>query len=154
MKISLKKKTNIDIKKHLEKKLSAKLSLEVGFFESAKYQNGKAVAQVAVDNEYGTTSKLGNVHIPPRPFFRTAVDENSKEWMELFEATYKQTKNMEKTLGIVGTIASNDIATSIINFSEPQNSDFTKDRKNSSNPLVDTGKLSESVTHKITERGK
>lgn len=143
------KKPDLDkIKKKLEKRLNAKLQLEVGFFESAKYSDGKHVAQVAHDNEFGTST------IPPRPFFRNAIKDKSKEWLELFRDTQFKTKDMLKTLGIVGTIAKDDIATSITDLSSPPNAPYTVKQKGSSNPLIDTGLMRNSVSYEITEKGK
>lgn len=142
------KKPDLDkIKKKLEKRLNAKLQLEVGFFETAKYSDGKNVAQVAHDNEYGTSK------IPPRPFFRNAIKENKKEWLQLYKDTQFQTKDMLKTLGVVGTVIKDDIATSITDLSDPPNAPSTIKQKGSSNPLIDTGVMRNSVTYEITEKG-
>ena len=51
--------------------------LKVGFFDTDKYENGEYVAQVAFWNEYGTISKKGNKHIPPRPFMRNVTDNQN-----------------------------------------------------------------------------
>lgn len=162
IKLSTSKINSDKLRKKIEKRLNAKLQLEVGFFESAKYSNGQYVAQVAYWNEYGTTLS------PPRPFFRNAIKENKKEWLQLYKDTQLQTKDMFKTLGIVGTVIKDDIATSITDLSDPPNSDITVDGgwirhpngkafkvkgKKSSNPLVDTGLMNKSVSFKRTEKG-
>lgn len=157
------KKPDLDkIKKKLEKRLNAKLKLEVGFFSTAKYSTGEYVAQVAYWNEYGTTLS------PPRPFFRNAIKDKSKEWLELFRETQFQTKDMFKSLSIVGTIAKDDIATSITDLSSPPNSPITINGgwirhpngkafkvkgKGSSNPLINTGFMRNNVSYEITEKG-
>lgn len=157
------KKPDLDkIKKKLEKRLNAKLQLEVGFFSTAKYSTGEYVAQVAFWNEYGTTLS------PPRPFFRNAIKDKSKEWLELFRDTQFQTRDMFKSLSVVGTIAKDDIATSITDLTSPPNSEITINGgwirhangkafkvkgKGSSNPLIDTGFMRNSVSYEITEKG-
>ena len=163
IKVTLEKNNLQKIKDRLEKSINTKLQLEVGFFSSAKYDTGEYVAQVAYWNEYGTTLS------PPRPFFRNAIKENSKKWLQLFKDTQFKTNNMMNTLGVVGTIAKDDIATSIIELSSPPNSETTINGgwvrhsngksfyvkgKGSSNPLVDTGFMNKSVTYEITEKGK
>ena len=148
---------NLDkVKKKLEERLKPKLELEVGFFESATYKNGEKVAQVAYWNEYGTSM------IPPRPFFRNAIKENSKEWLKLIQSTQLKTKDMGKTLAFVGDNASYDISDSITNLSSPANSEktinggwitlpngkrFKVKGKGSDNPLIDTGIMVKSVTY-------
>ena len=162
IKVTTKKPDLEKIKKKLEKRLNAKLQLEVGFFSTAKYSTGEYVAQVAYWNEYGTTLS------PPRPFFRNAIKDNSKEWLELFRETQFKTKDMFKSLSIVGTIAKDDIATSITDLTSPPNSEITISGgwirhangkafkvkgKGSSNPLIDTGLMRNSVSYEITQKG-
>ena len=51
---------------------------KVGWFESAKYENGRPVAAVAYGNEVGIPSRS----IPARPFFRPTGEEKKNEWGE------------------------------------------------------------------------
>lgn len=151
--ISIKK-----IEKQLKEKYKDK-ALEVGFFETAKYGNGQYVAQVAVWNEYGTHN------IPPRPFFRSAINENSKEWLKTFKWLVAD-KGTDIALEMTGVEMKNDISKSITNFSSPANSPITINGgwmttltgkpffvkgKGSSNPLVDTGFMRNSVAYRITK---
>lgn len=162
IKVTTKKPDLEKIKKKLEKRFNAKLQLEVGFFSTAKYSTGEYVAQVAYWNEYGTTLS------PPRPFFRNAIKDKKKEWLQLYKDTQFKTKDMFKSLSVVGTIAKDDIATSIINFSTPPNSPITinggwirhangkafkVEGKGFNNPLVQTGFMHGAVTFEITEKG-
>lgn len=48
----------------------------VGWFPSAKYEDGTPVAGVAAVQELGSASQ----GIPPRPFFRPTADESTQEW--------------------------------------------------------------------------
>lgn len=134
------------IKKKIEAQLNSKLKLEIGFFETAKYTSGVQVAQVAFWNEYGT------VTAPPRPFFRNAIEENKKEWLDLFKRTQIKTKDIAKSLNIVGTVAKDDVSDSIVNLSSPPNNNKTIGAKGSSNPLIDTGVMKNSVTYKISKK--
>lgn len=58
------------------------LTLQVGWFESAKYNEDLSVASVAAQNEFGN----GEQGIPPRPFIRPAIQEHGKQWIELLKA--------------------------------------------------------------------
>lgn len=53
----------------------------VGWFESAKYQDGTPVAGVAYVQEHGSQKRS----IPARPFFRPAADENEQAWAKYAE---------------------------------------------------------------------
>lgn len=54
-----------------------KKSLQVGWFSSARYDDGTSVAGVAVLQE------LGSKTAPPRPFFRPAIEANEAKWSDL-----------------------------------------------------------------------
>lgn len=148
------------IKAIIEERIKASFGLEVGFFETAKYDNGVSVATVAQWQEFGTWN------IPPRPFFRNAITEHQKEWVETLKWQIKEQKDVKKAMDIMGVVVRNDISTSITNLSSPANSDITIDGgwirskngkafyvegKKSSNPLIDTGFMRDSVDYRITE---
>lgn len=52
---------------------------KVGWFQTAKYESGRPVAEVAAGNEFGIPSRS----IPPRPFMRPAVAQNQEQWKKL-----------------------------------------------------------------------
>lgn len=121
--------------------LKVKGKLEVGFFQTAKYPNGMQVAQVARFNEFGTSK------IPMRPFFRNAINKNTKKWF----ASLQQLLAIDngKALDKVGEIARGDVVQSITTFNTPPNAKSTIKAKKSSNPLIDTGLMRRSVTYKV-----
>ncbi len=53
------------------------VSLQVGWFESANYDDGTPVASVAALQEFGSKTA------PPRPFFRPAISGNKDKWSNL-----------------------------------------------------------------------
>ena len=55
-------------------------ALQVGWFDSANYDDSTPVAQVAFFQEFGTKSA------PPRSFFRPAVAENKGKWADLVDS--------------------------------------------------------------------
>lgn len=140
---------NPKIGKELEEALGVSLvtnpTLEVGFFEKARYPDGEFVASVAVKNEYG------NPRIPPRPFFRGAIFNNSDKWGDLALKFFKRADS-ETALGMLGESIRGDIIRSIDKTNTPPNSPVTIARKGSSKPLVDTGLLRASVTFQLREK--
>lgn len=145
--MSINFKTNlkkIDLKIKIEKELNLQgKGVEIGFFESAKYNTGASVASVAFWNEYGTC------RIPPRPFFRVAIEKNQKKWREVLANSIKQSGNAEDALGAMGAIAKGDIQQSITSLRTPPNAISTILKKESSNPLIDTGMMRRSVAYRI-----
>lgn len=145
IKATLKTSGGFSLKQALESKLKLgkKESLQVGFFESAKYGNGAQVASVAFWQEYGT------LKIPMRPFFRNAITKNSKKWFAILGNELKTSGNAEFALNRLGEIAKGDIMQSITAIKTPPNAESTIKQKGSSNPLIDTGFLRASVNYKV-----
>jgi len=70
-----------------------KLKLAVGWFESARYDDQTPVAGVAAVQEFGSP-KLG---IPPRPFMRSAIEDNEESWKKIVEQASKGILNGSET---------------------------------------------------------
>lgn len=49
--------------------------IEAGYFEDAKYPDGRQVAEVAVRHEFGSRDLSGAARLPARPFMRNANHE-------------------------------------------------------------------------------
>ena len=125
------------------KGLTSKATLNVGFFESSRYTEGTYVAQVARIQEYGS------IKIPPRPFFRNAIDNNMQKWLDFLGRDLVNTNNAELSYNRLGEVARGDIVESITQLDTPPNAPKTIARKGSSNPLIDTGFLRANVTFKV-----
>lgn len=120
---------------------------KVGWFESAHYPDGTAVAYVATIHEFGTD------HIPARPFMRPAVQDNGPEWMKLLADGAKAAANggisARDVLEMVTLKAAGDVAKKIEAVTSPALSPITIKRKGKSKPLIDTGQMFQSVTGKV-----
>ena len=94
----------------------------VGFFSSAKYDDGLSVAQVARWNEYG-------VGVPLRPFMRPALHQNKESLVDLLHRRYAQAlRNNEdtmKVLGQFGEYCKGLVQDQITNTWEPANAYIT-----------------------------
>ena len=119
--------------------------VKVGFIGSAKYKDGASVVQVAAANEFGTG------HIPERPFFRNAVKVMSPLVRRVLvkRVDPKLMVVTESLAGQVGLKVEGVIRRAIIKLRQPPNAPATIARKGSTNPLVNTGKLGNSVVHKV-----
>ena len=133
------------VNKHLR---VPELQVSVGFHNDATYNRSnsnakkvKYVAQVAYDNNYGNG-------VPARPFFTNVVD-GDKDYFNVFEEYIKDGYPVPQALAFMGTDIQQDIQQEIINLREPPNSPATIARKGSSNPLVDTGHMGDSVTYVV-----
>lgn len=124
------------------------LEVNIGFQHDATYNRSnsnakevKYVAQVAYDNNYGNG-------VPARPFFTNVVD-GDKDYQRIFEEYIKEGYPVAQALTFIGIEMQQDIQQEIITLREPPNSPATIARKKSSNPLVDTGHMGDSVTYVI-----
>lgn len=128
------------------------LEVEVGFLDNATYISEDEestgsdevvyVAKVAYDNNYGNG-------VPARPFFTNIVDTQENEYYDVFKKYIDENYPVGDALGLVGMKIKQDIQKEIIDLKEPPNSPATIARKKSSNPLVDTGHMGDSVTYKV-----
>ncbi len=119
--------------------------VKVGFFSTARYEDGTPVAAVAAWNEFGTET------IPERPFFRNALAESERSVGRILQAGL-DTKKMvvdERLAGRVGAHVQGQIQESITALKEPPNAPETVRRKGSSDPLMDTGTLRNSVSWEV-----
>ena len=99
--------------------------LEVGVFESAKYEDGTPVAGVAAVQEFGSPKNA----IPPRPFMSTTIEEKKGEIKDLFNRGAKAVVNGDSTpedaLDTVGLAVAGQIKTTISEISSPPLSPVT-----------------------------
>ena len=128
-------------------------ALRVGFFKTAKYQDGTLVSHVAARNEFG-------FGVPERPFFRIAIRKlRSDRVIERLLKDWLQPPDHEVTdqiYGLIGLQVQDRIQQSIVDLRTPPNSPATIARKlaksrgsteqGEPNPLIDTGKMRLSVT--------
>ena len=123
-------------------------TVEVGFFAEARYEDGTPVAAVAAWNEFGTGT------IPERPFFRRALAEVEDGVTKVVKAGIDTEKMVvdDRLADRVGAYVQGRIQESITALKEPPNAPSTTGQKGSSNPLIDTGHMRNSVTWKVEQR--
>lgn len=128
--------------------------VEVGFFEEDRYgpeNHNLPVATVAAYNEFGT------VHNPQRPFmsdtFSDGMSQNvmAKRMGDVFESVLKGSNATQRLLNILGKITGELMQISIQQYAAMGgNSVETIKRKGGRDtPLIDTGKMLESVRFHI-----
>jgi len=118
-------------------------AIYAGIFESAKYDDGTPVAQVAFWQEYGT------LKIPMRPFMRNALAKNKVRWIRFFKRQIESHLDFDLALNRTGEIMRGDIIKSIVATTTPPNKPSTIKAKKSSHPLIDTGLLKNSVSYEV-----
>ncbi len=95
------------------------------------------------------------IRIPERSYLRSSVDENRSRINEFVSARFSDfldgKMSVPKALNLIGLMFSSLVQMKITRGGKgwPPNSAFTKWRKKSSRPLIDTGRLRQSITHEI-----
>lgn len=102
----------------------------------------------AVVNEYGSKKK----NIPSRPFNRKAFDKNKKEIntviAKLYDQVLKGDRSVKGALSFLGEWYVGVVKKQITSGNFVKNMTQTILRKKSSKPLIHTGEMRNSVTHK------
>ena len=112
--------------------------VEVGFFATARYQDGTYVTNVAATHEFGAPEQ----GIPERPFFRLAIAAAKPDLRAVLEANVNPLTPIvgKHTAGLMGETMRTHIQRSIVDLREPPNApSHYRKAKRSSNPLIDTG---------------
>lgn len=127
---------------------AASTAVEVGFMEEAKYEDGTQVAAVAFSNEFGVPEN----HQPPRPFFRRMIAQRKSGWGAKLAAQFIGTGgDSMRSLGLLGEDIAADLKISINELVDPALSPTTVTLKGFDKPLIDSGKMRDSVTYRVIE---
>jgi len=107
---------------------------------------------IAWVNEFGSSDGK----IPSRSFIRHAFDQNKTEIQNLQDRLYTSVllgrTSVRKGLKIMGTFMVSKTQKRITDVKTPANAPRTIKRKGSSNPLIDTGQLRQSIMSKEVMR--
>ena len=88
--------------------------------------------------------------IPPRPFLRLSIEKNNKNWLNFTKkALLNNNLDFKKSINQLGLLMVGDIQKEITDLKTPPNAESTIKKKGSSNPLIDTGLMRNSVKHKV-----
>lgn len=129
------------------------MEVEVGFFEEDRYgpeNHNLPVATVAAYNEFGTTKN------PQRPFMTDTFSENTnqlymaKGMKSVFLDAFQTGRAIQRLLKALGHTGAELMKVTIQQYAAAGgNSQATISRKGRDSPLIDTGKMIESVRFHI-----
>ena len=129
-------------------------SLKVGWDKNATHDDGTPVSMVAYQNEFGNMAR----NIPPRPFMRPAVDNNtwSKQFSLLLKPVLRGNSTATTAFKQTGLIIEGDIKQAITEVTAPalaQSTIKARQRRgsNSTKPLQDTGVMIRTVSNEVKD---
>jgi len=140
--------------------------IQVGVFD------GGEIGMIAAVHEYGTkipvTQKMRGwfgangfplrkdtqyIVIPERSFIRGGYDEYIDKTADKIETLLPHVISLaldsSAFLDAIGTDLASHIKKYMNELDDPPNADMTVERKNSSNPLIDSGRLRGAITHRL-----
>jgi hypothetical protein len=98
--------------------------------------------------ELGVT-QAHQIKIPARPWLVPGVQSGNVEYLKIIENTVKDGGTLEEALNKVGVVAVAKVQQYMRDLKSPANAPSTIAKKGSSNPLIDSGALRQSVDYKI-----
>lgn len=126
--------------------------VRIGFQHGeASEDDGTDICDIAAWNELGTE------HIPSRQFLRKSVDENEGKINQFLQAEARSLasgKTAETLLNEIGNFQKSLVQEKITEGSFAPNAESTIRRKGSSKPLIDTGRMRQSVNYVIKRKGQ
>lgn len=114
------------------------------------------LVDIAMWNEFGTSSKFGNANIPSRPFMRDSVDKHMEAINHMLMAqkdVLLDGATAKAILNTVGLFQQDLIQTEIEQGDFIANAPSTIKKKGSDKPLIDTGTMKNSVHYYIVKKG-
>ena len=142
--------------------------IKIGIFS----ESGSDVLIIASVNEFGVSIKVtekmrrylhanglhlrnstNNIKIPERAFIRRGYDRRKANILKFAESRIIDVYNFrisgEQYLNGLGEYVTGQIRDFLTRMRTPPNHPYTIEKKGSSNPLINTGRLRESITFKI-----
>lgn len=121
------------------------------------FQQGKATEEDGTDVcDIAAWNELGTVNMPSRPFLRMSVDDNSDKINSFMSAQKRSIIKGEpanRILKKIGIFQKDLIQEKITEGSFAPNAPSTIKAKGSSKPLIDTGRMRQSVNFEIKQKG-
>lgn len=127
------------------------LEVRVGFQSGEdNYEDGAELVEVAAYNELGGSDR------PARPFMKQSFENHENELRQAGQMANDILGNggsAEQALNRVGVVAKGIVQSEIREGSFAPNAPSTISRKGSSQPLIDTGHMRQSVNYVVKRKG-
>ena len=131
----------------LKKRVKTPGTVDAGIIDAGEHDSGdETVASIGFKHEYG-------VGVPERSFMRTTIQAKKRDIISLQKKLLRQiiigSMKVETGLGLVGEFMADAITQKIVAIRTPPNAPYTIKAKGSTNPLIDTGQMKNSITYEV-----
>lgn len=136
--------------------------IEIGIFGDGKggeqHKKGDpiTVLGIATVHEFGLAIDLGrdgSIVIPERSYLRSTFDNEKSNIINKCDKLLEKVISLELSVDVffqvIGEYMVGLVQTTLTDLRDPPLSQSTIDQKGSSNPLIDTGRLRDSITYKV-----
>ncbi len=133
--------------------------IEIGIFSGTTREDGSDMLEIAYTHEFGGPSTIVTeegpiqIWIPERSYIRAWFDQNMDSLLDVMSGLILQVLNRKTTaaaaMNTIGGYVATHIQEFIVDLKHPPLSPLTIERKGSSNPLIDSGQLMNSVTWRV-----
>jgi len=129
--------------------------VQIGIFADAERNDNVPMLVIAYAHEFGATipTRDGSFNIPERSFLRAGFDANADEIREkmkhLLGLVLEGKTTGRHALNALGGFVATRIQAYLTDLKTPPLAESTIKRKGSSNPLIDTGQLRDSITWQV-----
>lgn len=132
----------------IKKRIKTPGTVDIGIIDAGEHKSGDiTVAGIGFIHEFGTDT------IRERSFIRSILQGKKKEIISLQKKSLKSILNgnikIEKALGLIGEFTADEIRKKIVAIRTPPNTAETIKKKGSSNPLIDTAQLKNSIIYEV-----
>lgn len=132
----------------LKKRVKIPGTVDVGIIDAGTHPSGDiTTAGIGFAHEFGTEV------LPERSFIRSTIQEKKKDTISLQKKLLKKIvrgdMKLETGLGLIGEFMSNAIREKIVAIDSPPNLPATIAKKGSSNPLIDTSQMKNSIIYEV-----
>lgn len=132
----------------LKKRAKIPGTVDVGIIDAGTHPSGDiTTAGIGFAHEFGTAT------LPERSFIRSTIQEKKKDIISLQKKLLKKIvrgdMKLEDGLGLIGEFMSDAIREKIVAIDSPPNLPVTIAKKGSSNPLIDTSQMKNSIIYEV-----
>lgn len=109
--------------------------------DNAMVEEGFNLAALAAVLEFGSADR----RIPARPFLRQTLKENREKYTALYREGIENGEDVQALLSKIAQVTKADVQANMVKGNWVKNAPSTIKRKKSSKPLIDTGRLRQSI---------
>ena len=140
----------------LLKKMKSRMGVKIGIVGKSDGDSveGTTIAYIGAIHEFGVDT--GRVKIPRRSWLRGYINESAPILRKRLRRSIVHAMHLRKTrsltgaMQVFGAVAAGEIQRRIARGIPPPNAPITIEIKGSSKPLIDTGRLRQSITYEVT----